>query len=77
MGVCDHKLATLINTVIFETKWFIWTHRNKCKHSGETQNIKQYEYMLKYNLKFQLKCTRLISYCKNIIEGYDDFISTL
>ena len=68
LGVCDSKLYRLINTVILETKWCIWIHRNKCKHDGMIPNVNQFIYMLKYNLKFQLMGKNIKSYFPNGIE---------
>lgn len=31
--------------------------RNNCKHNADIQNINKYEYLLRYQIKYLLKCT--------------------
>lgn len=64
-----------MTTVIYETKWHIWLFCNDCKHTVELQNINEYKYSLKYQLRFLLTRRQSLSKFQNMID--ENSVSTL
>ncbi len=58
LGYNPHKFSNVINTLIFETKWYIWKYRNDTKFSIRPLQIQSFVFFLKADLKniFSHKC---------------------